>query len=172
MECSKEIEKMANELRKSKKHFCSSSCSASHNNKLRRDNTRNILCENCNNIFNKTKDKRTNTCSMLCYMELGMKNRLMKDSINRSGANTYDNIRCNARLYSKYFYPLECMLCGYNKHYEVCHVKDLKDFTREETIYEINHKTNLIHLCPNCHWEFDKNILNINTIREAQNKYL
>ena len=43
-----------------------------------------------------------------------------------------------------------------------------KDFTREETIYEVNNKTNLIHLCPNCHWEFDHNQLDIQKIRAAQ----
>ena len=97
-----------------------------------------------------------------------MKQRIMKDSVNRSGSNTYDNIRQNARTYSKYFYPTKCMICDYDKHYEVCHVKDLKDFTREETIYEVNNKTNLIHLCPNCHWEFDHNQLDIQKIRAAQ----
>ena len=97
-----------------------------------------------------------------------MKQRLMKDVIKRTDANKYDNIRQNARKYSKYFYPTNCMLCGYDKHYEVCHVKDLKNFTREETIYEINNKNNLIHLCPNCHWEFDHNQIDIQKIQEAQ----
>ena len=97
-----------------------------------------------------------------------MKQRLMKDVVKRNDANKYDTVRKNARLYSKYFYPTKCMICDYDKHYEVCHVKDLKDFTREETIYEVNNKTNLIHLCPNCHWEFDHNQLDIQKIREAQ----
>ena len=60
------------------------------------------------------------------------------------------------------------MRCGYDKHYEVCYIKDLKDFSRDETFYEINHKSNLIHLCCNCHWEFDKGLIDINTIKEAQ----
>ena len=81
-----------------------------------------------------------------------MKQRTMKEAIQRVGSNTYDAIRKNARAYSKHFFPAKCMICDYDKHYEVCHVKDLKDFTREETVYEVNNKTNLIHLCPNCHW--------------------
>lgn len=152
-------------------NFCSISCSTSYNNKLRRID-RTCTCENCETTFTKTKDKVSNTCSQLCFMELGMKQRIMKDSVNRSGSNTYDNIRHNARLYSKYFYPAKCMICDYDKHYEVCHVKDLKDFTREETIYEVNNKTNLIHLCPNCHWEFDHNQLDLQKIREAQNFFI
>ena len=87
---------------------------------------------------------------------------------NVDGANAYDTIRQNARTYSKYFYPAKCLLCNYDKHYEVCHVKDLKDFSGDETIFEVNNKTNLIHLCPNCHWEFDHGQISLEVIRAAQ----
>lgn len=153
-------------------NFCSRSYNRSYQNKINNPNPkidRFCICANCENTFNKTKDQVSNTCSMLCYMELGMKQRLMKNVIKRNDANKYDNIRQNARLYSKYFYPLKCMLCDYDKHYEVCHVRDIKDFTGEETLYEVNNKTNLIHLCPNCHWEFDHNQLDLQKIKEAQN---
>lgn len=148
-------------------NFCNQTCANTYNNPNPKIN-RTSCCDNCLKTFTKTKDQVSNTCSQFCYMELGMKNRLMKDSVKRGGANTYDNVRQNARTYSKYFYPAKCMICNYDKHYEVCHVKDLKDFTREETLYEVNNKTNLIHLCPNCHWEFDHNQLDIKEIREAQ----
>ena len=153
-------------------NFCSRSCNRTYQNKTNNPNPkidRTCTCENCNITFNKTKDQVSNTCSMFCYMELGMKQRLMKDVIKRNDANKYDTVRKNARTYSKHFYPSQCMICGYDKHYEVCHVKDLKDFTREETLYEVNNKTNLIHLCPNCHWEFDHNQLDLQKIKEAQN---
>lgn len=152
-------------------NFCSQTCSNTFNNPNPKID-RTTSCKNCTTNFIKSKDKISDTCSMLCYMELGMKQRNLKDSIKRSGSNTYDTVRQNARLYSKYFYPLKCMLCDYDKHYEVCHVKDLKDFTREETVYEVNNKTNLIHLCPNCHWEFDHNQINLSVIREAQQNAL
>lgn len=148
-------------------NFCNQTCANTYNNSISKKD-RTSCCNNCLKSFTKTKDKVSNTCSQLCYMELGMKQRLMKDVIKRTDANKYDNIRQNARKYSKYFYPTNCMLCGYDKHYEVCHVKDLKNFTREETIYEINNKNNLIHLCPNCHWEFDHNQIDIQKIQEAQ----
>lgn len=60
------------------------------------------------------------------------------------------------------------MNCGYNKHYEVCHVKDIKDFDRDSTVYEINHADNLIHLCPNCHWEFDNQGITLTDIKTLQ----
>lgn len=191
--CDKTFEKSNQDIEKTSNNFCSRSCAATYNNLNRTGYTFNItkrrffprltpnyiylksfvLCENCNTIYNKigTRLSNNNTCSSFCNMELGMKNRIMKDSIKRTGANTYDAIRQNARVYSKYFYPPLCMVCGYDKHYEVCHIKDLKDFTRDETFYEINHKTNLIHLCCNCHWEFDKGLIDINTIKEVQLTY-
>ena len=60
------------------KNFCSISCS----NKIRKID-RSTKCENCNNIFDKTKDQLTNTCSTLCSMELGMKQKVMKDGVKR-----------------------------------------------------------------------------------------
>ena len=152
-------------------NFCSQTCANIYNNPNPKKD-RKSCCDNCSKDFIKTKDKVSNTCSIICSMELGMKQRTMKEAIQRAGANTYDVIRKNARTYSKYFYPSKCMICNYDKHYEVCHVKDLKDFTREETLYEVNNKTNLIHLCPNCHWEFDHNQLDLQKIREAQNFFI
>ena len=162
-QCNKEI--LLPNYKLKKNNFCSLKCSNIFNNPKINKIT---ICENCNLNFTKSKDKVSNTCSKLCHIELGMKHRLIKDSIKREGSNTYDTIRKNARIYSKYFYPLKCMLCDYDKHYEVCHIKDLKNFTGEETIYEVNNKYNLIHLCPNHHWEFDHNQLDIQKIREAQ----
>ena len=193
-QCTKMFEKNNKDIEKTSNNFCSRSCAATYNNTNRTsDYTFNITkrrffpritpnyiylksfaeCQNCNTIYSKvgTRLSNYNTCSNFCSMELGMKNRIMKDSIKRTGANTYDVIRHNARVYSKYFYPALCMRCGYDKHYEVCHIKDLKDFSRDETFYEINHKSNLIHLCCNCHWEFDRGLIDINTIKEAQLAY-
>lgn len=167
-ECNKEVIKVASSLKGSINHFCSSSCSATHNNRLKPKLDRSCICENCQKDFNKTKDQVSNTCSKFCFMELGMKNRLMKDAVKRRGANAYDTIRHNARVYSKHFYPANCMVCKYDKNYEVCHVKDIKDFTGEETIYEVNNKANLVHLCPNCHWEFDHNLLPLEIIHKVQ----
>ena len=173
-QCSTIIVKNKSELKKSENAFCSRSCSATYNNPLKPKKAegkyvlRNKTCLNCDTQYQKDGRDVATTCSQLCFMELGMKQRIMKDAVKRAGANTYDTIRQNARSYSKHFYPAKCMICNYDKHYEVCHVKDLKDFTREETIYEVNNKTNLIHLCPNCHWEFDHSMLDLCKIRKAQ----
>lgn len=49
----------------------------------------------------------------------------------------------------------KCQRCGYDKHVEACHIKPISSFPNDTLISVINHKDNLIALCPNCHWEFD-----------------
>lgn len=181
--CNTNFKKTLSEIVKSSNNFCNSICSAVYNNKRRLltaysikkrrftikvvDNYVYIInivkCRNCSKLYRKKGSRRsdTSTCSVFCRLEYGMKIKIMEDCINRSGANTYDLVRDNARKYSKYFYEPRCENCGYDKHYEVCHIKDLKDFTRKETLFEVNNKDNLVHLCPNCHWEFDKGLLKL-----------
>lgn len=53
----------------------------------------------------------------------------------------------------------QCLICGYVKHYEVCHIKSVSSFENKVKIKEINDISNLIALCPNCHWEFDNGLL-------------
>ena len=54
----------------------------------------------------------------------------------------------------------KCVICGYSKYIEVCHIKDVSKFSLNIKIKEINDISNLIALCPNHHWEFDNNMLN------------
>ena len=64
-------------------------------------------------------------------------------------------------LYSKSDKPKQCMKCGYDKHYEVCHIKGISTFSDDTPISEINNLDNLIALCPNCHWELDNGLLDL-----------
>ena len=54
-----------------------------------------------------------------------------------------------------------CAICGYDKHYEIAHIKPVSDFEDDALITEINSIDNLIALCPNHHWEVDNGLLNI-----------
>lgn len=51
--------------------------------------------------------------------------------------------------------PKQCVCCGYDKHFEVAHIKAVSDFEDDALISEINNEDNLIALCPNHHWEYD-----------------
>ena len=57
--------------------------------------------------------------------------------------------------------PKQCIICGYDKHYEVAHIKAVCEFDNNALISEINSIDNLIALCPNHHWEYDNNNLDI-----------
>jgi predicted restriction endonuclease len=48
-----------------------------------------------------------------------------------------------------------CEKCGYDKHVEACHIKPISSFPDDTPIDIVNDTSNIIALCPNCHWEFD-----------------
>lgn len=49
--------------------------------------------------------------------------------------------------------------CGYTKHIEVCHRRDVADFPDVALVSEINAAINMVGLCPTHHWEFDNDAL-------------
>ena len=46
-------------------------------------------------------------------------------------------------------------MCGYDAHYEVCHIRPITDFQPPDFVAQVNELSNLMALCPNHHWEFD-----------------
>lgn len=71
-------------------------------------------------------------------------------------------IQKNARqVYWNSDKPKHCIVCGYSNHIEVAHVKSVSSFDDNSLICEINDIDNLIGLCPNHHWEYDNNILDL-----------
>lgn len=55
----------------------------------------------------------------------------------------------------------KCSVCGYDKHFEICHIKPVSDFEDSATLKEINNIDNLVALCRNCHWEFDNKLIRL-----------
>ena len=62
-------------------------------------------------------------------------------------------------IYARSDRPKKCFVCGYDKTYEVAHIKAVADFDDNALISEINDINNLVALCPNHHWEYDNNLL-------------
>jgi hypothetical protein len=58
-------------------------------------------------------------------------------------------------------HPRKCQNCGYSKFFEVCHIKPIADFDRSTPLTVVNHIDNLASLCPNCHWELDHGLLEL-----------
>jgi predicted restriction endonuclease len=53
----------------------------------------------------------------------------------------------------------KCEFCGYPRHVECCHIREIADFPNEATLGEVNAVDNLVLLCPNHHWELDHGFL-------------
>lgn len=74
--------------------------------------------------------------------------------------SNWQNARSTIQKYARITYqnsdkPKKCIICGYDKHYEVAHIVAVSDFDDDTLISEINDINNLIALCPNHHWEYD-----------------
>jgi hypothetical protein len=102
--------------------------------------------------------KNSNSCKRHRTSNISLKQK--KDF--RTDKDFHSKIRDNSRKeYKKSGQVLVCFSCGYSKFVEICHKKDIHSFSEESFIFEINHIDNLVALCPNCHWEFDHNMLKI-----------
>lgn len=62
------------------------------------------------------------------------------------------------------------MICGYDKHFEVAHIKAVSSFDNESKVKDINDIENLIALCPNHHWEYDNSDLTIEKLLKQNRK--
>lgn len=115
-------------------------------------------CPYCKNIMIRHTSKSCRDCHTLArgtsYVD-----RTVADLKARHGRYWAGAVRDNARR--KYKGKKECSVCGYNKHYEVAHIKAISSYSEDALISEINEISNLIALCPNHHWEFDNNIINV-----------
>jgi hypothetical protein len=141
--------------------FCSKTCSAIFNNKK----PKRKLVKKCKHCESFIWQKNTYCPSCIKQGKHLRNQKFLSDktlgeelALGRKDANRYNNIRCHARRVMA-DEPKKCYNCGYEKHVEVCHKTGINDFSLDVTISDINSKENLVLLCPNCHWEFDHNLL-------------
>ena len=124
-----------------------------------------------NSISSNLKDKIRKRCDLLgLTLNIKALNKIsIKDRTKKELFETRSNWQCarsaitkNANeVYFKINENPKCAICGYDKHVEVAHIKSVSSFTDESLISEINSIDNLIGLCPNHHWEYDKGILDL-----------
>ncbi len=138
--------KKVSEIRK--KVFCNSNCSATYNNSRRIRNKK----------PKKQKESIDKKPKYFNFLERTKEELFLKCK--------WQSARTMIRVHASFVYHKEigdkfCKNCGYDKHYEICHIKAVSKFEGNHKMKEINDKNNLIALCPNCHWEFDNTNLKI-----------
>ncbi len=124
-------------------------------------------CSTCGTL-KKTNAKTCQTCRIV-ETRHKLENMTLNEMVNRrtnnrtSVTNRYTDIRMMARN-SNIALGSSCMRCGYSLHVEIAHIKAISEFDGETLIKTINHPSNLLILCRNCHHEFDAKLIDLSDI--------
>ena len=133
--------------------YCSRSCANRINGRLYPSRKR--LLRNCKHCGTELHTRRT-TCdrcnpSLIDWQTVPL-HQLKAKALQQYAAQ----IRSLARgAYRKSNRPKACAVCGYDTHYEVCHIRPINDFLPTDFVAVVNELDNLVALCPNHHWELD-----------------
>lgn len=107
------------------------------------------MCADCQFVYNTKKYGKQHTLSDFKKID--------------ASKNRYQSIRGHAHRVAKInkMDNSKCSYCDYKNHVDLCHIKDICDFTDDSTLAEINAPDNLIFLCPNHHWNLDHGFLTL-----------
>lgn len=146
--------------------FCSRSCSVKTANKIPKRKL-SKKCSQCDDIVR-------HWSSTLCEQHYQYEQKNKKEYILNLKISEYTERECIKRLHpsskfahirglnrswNKDLIELPCHVCGYTKHVELAHIKPISSFDLNATLKEVNSRSNVIQLCPNCHWEFDNRLI-------------
>lgn len=146
VECSKEYHPYD-----SRSRYCSRSCAATVNNRKSPKRKPEGMCGRC--------DTEISTRYVFCNSCRIKGDRWEHITIGELASLTHgyrvnDRIRTLARtIYRRSSKPKECIVCGYDKHYHVCHIQSIQSFSSDTPISVVNDLSNLEARCPNHHWE-------------------
>ena len=123
-------------------------------------------CKRCNEVINSKYEycalcRSYNKQIVLGYTIAQIK-ELYKDKTSMAVAAKIRGY--GATIYNRSTRPKYCVNCYYSRHYEVCHIRQVKDFPETATMAEVHALDNLIALCPTCHWQLDHGMLDVDTI--------
>lgn len=139
--------------------FCSSSCAARFNN-ARRSNPavprKERQCAKCGiDITTLGKRGRRTLCDVCLGPNWGT---ITMGEFRRRTHFRSRMCQLARQSYRSTNRPARCF-CGYDKTFDVAHIKSVEDWPDDATVAAVNHPSNLIALCKNHHWEFDHNVL-------------
>lgn len=143
--------------------FCSRTCAAIYNNKHMPKRKFTKKCKTCGKLIMAARKY----CKE--HWPPPLKDITLKEAIyetaSRTGAFNFVSSRSRA-LGNKLGLTKKCINCGYNKHAEIAHIRAIHTFPLNTLLSTINDPKNLIALCPNCHYEYDRGWLDITEIRK------
>jgi predicted restriction endonuclease len=155
-----------NEFDKKKNKYCSVKCFSK--TKIGKSTLKNFIglkplnCKKCQINFPKINGKdRREVCDNCLVKYINWEEITLHELKEKFPKKTQLNSRIvqnSRKIYLKSKKPLKCEACDYNKYIEICHIKSISSFSNTDKIKDINHIMNLVALCPNHHWEFDKQI--------------
>lgn len=140
----------------------------------------NFYCSNkCVGLAKVLLQTKQNTCKYcsnktINYARVCEKCRIDKGLTYRDYSNVslqdliseYSRLQYHAKLrghsrsvFDKSKKEKSCYLCNYNIHVDICHIIDVKDFSLDSLVLDVNNIINLVALCKNCHFEFDNDEL-------------
>lgn len=137
--------------------YCSRSCANSVANARSPKRKRTRKCKGCDSLA----ATGASYCSSECYRQSlwgHHATQTIQDVLytKHHKSSAFALIRGRARIAMKDC--TSCESCGYDKHVEIAHVKPIADFPLDTLVNDVNDRSNLKALCPNCHWEFDHGI--------------
>lgn len=135
--------------------FCSRSCSSSYNGKLKPKRKLTRTCADCDTKVN-YRNKYCKSCHDIRFKAKDMTIGESMYKHHKSAAYALIRSRAVSNMKPK---GKPCSNCGYTNHVEVCHIKAISSYDKSTLISVVNNKSNLVLLCPNCHWEFDNGLL-------------
>ena len=141
--------------------YCSRSHAAIHTNQQAPKRRLTRTCAECETLipgsrqFCAVHGKRKADYRLLTVAQLKAKDAIKHPSYYRGYLNSITRL-LNAHR------PRVCQACGYAKHVEYCHVLPIKAFPDSTTVQEVSGPTNILVLCPNCHWEYDHGLVTVN----------
>lgn len=142
------------------RRFCSASCAAIIGNKTKKRQYKEHPCKKCGELC---RLRYTHCKLCISTMKIDKENRTLSELKYMDGYKCNENthVRERARVFAKKLGWNTCRNCGYNKFIQICHIKGIADFPDDAKLCEVNAESNLLPLCPNCHWEFDHDMLTL-----------
>lgn len=163
--CGTGFQRLQSQMTEGQNHFCSLDCSTTYNN-VHREREPTSKCRYCGDRFPTPRTNQRKVCPP-CKVKHRRKPvmEMTKGELfsnRKSWQSARSSIQKEARkVYFAHHGDPHCIAvgCGYRKHVEVSHRRDVADFPDDSLISEINDLKNLAGLCPTHHWEFDHDAL-------------